>query len=100
MPRFKVILDNVLVRKKAPDSFSNIIFIPEPYQDRSRWGTVFQTGNKVKHLKYGDEVYIPHHEGVHITINGVPYVIIKEQLLIDKSVLKVPEVEKVLDKVS
>lgn len=89
MAKFKVVLNNVLLRKHEPDTVSELVFVPDIYKGRSEWGTVVQTGNDVTFVKCGDSMFIPPHEGTHISINNEPYVIVKEQVLIDKSVVQV-----------
>lgn len=77
--------NRVLLRRvPAPDKTPSGIFIPEEARVLTRQAKVIAIGDKVEHIKPGDEVMLPDHGGTPVTIGGEDLMIMSPSELLAK----------------
>lgn len=77
---FEPLGDRVLIGFTEEDGkTAGGIYIPDSAKEKSSKGKVEATGDRVRHLKPGYEVFIDQYSGTKITIEGIEYLIIKEK---------------------
>ncbi len=89
-PAIKMFGDKILIEKRSDNTkletkTNGGIIIPasvQQEQGRTKWGTALRVGVKAELVKEGDEVMYDMYSSTSISVDGVEYIIVREQDLV------------------
>ncbi|KJR43657.1 molecular chaperone GroES [Candidatus Magnetoovum chiemensis] len=77
---FKPLKERVFVSyKEEMEKTAGGLYVPDTAKEKPQRGKVVSVGSEVKELKAGDEVLFDKYSGSKVNIDGVDYLIIKEE---------------------
>lgn len=69
----------VAVREEAPTKTASGLYLPDNAKEKPVMAAVVATGADVKHVKTGDKIVYKEYTTTELTIDGVEYLIVKEE---------------------